>query len=225
MIARIQKTQIQTHKHIHKFNTSKCKHINQRKDTTNTNNIQHKHYITKVLRDFRNSCESGKEDELAEIKERWEKNVQAFLRKDDGAPSTGTKLGHAKKLIRVAAGDLLRALCHCLAFVGAPLWRFTTGPWIQQRTLVLSMDEGTTGTAAVQYMINHLGLRQVILAMSLPCVQGPSYSVQCTGFSINNLSVNDIIIDRCTQSNVGMSPLIQSRTSGHKNRKNQAHWG
>ena len=156
--------------------------MKQTKDTTHTKNIQHNHYITKVLRDFRNSCESSKADELAEIKERWQHNSQAFLRKDEGAPATGTKLGHAKKLIRVSAGDLLRALCHCLGFVGAPLWRFTTGPWMYQRTLVLSMDEGTTGTAAVQYMINHLGLRQALLVMSLPRrVQGPAYSVQCKG--------------------------------------------
>ena len=168
--------------------------MKQTKDTTHTKDIQHNHYIAKVFRDFRNTCSSSKADELAEIKERWQPNSQAFLRKDEGAPATGTKLGHAKKLIRVSAGDLLRALCHCLGFVRAPLWRFTTGPWMYQRTLVLSMDEGTTGTAAVQYMINHLGLRQALLVMSLPCrVQGHAYSVQCKGFSINNQSSNTVI--------------------------------
>ena len=102
------------------------------------------------------------------------------MRKDDGAPDTGTKVGHAKKLNRAAAGDILRAICHCLGLVGAPLWRFTTGPWIYQRTLVLNMDEGTTGTAAVNYMINHLGLRQVVLVYEFT-MQGSGSSIQGPG--------------------------------------------
>ncbi len=114
---------------------------------------------------------------MTEIKERWQINVDAFLSNDPEALAIGPKGSKDKIQGSTNAIDLMRAICHCLALVGAPLWRFTTGPWIHQRTLVINMDDSTTRTAAVNYMINHLGLRQAVLVDEFN-KQGPGSRVQ-----------------------------------------------
>ena len=46
-----------------------------------------------------------------------------------------------------------------------------------QRTLVRNMDESTTRTTAVNYMIDNLGLRQAVLVDEFT-MQGPGSRVQ-----------------------------------------------
>jgi hypothetical protein len=150
---------------------------NTHKVTTTQRNRQHKHCIIKVLKNNQDSCGSVEHHNLTEIKERWQLNVEAFLSNDPEALAIGPKGSREKRQCSTKDTNLMQALCHCLGLVGAPMWRFTTGPWIHQRTLVINMDE-STGTAAVNYMIHYLGLRQAVLVDEF-IKQGPGFRVHC----------------------------------------------
>ena len=140
-------------------------------------NIKHKPCITKVLRNIQHSCGSDTTHKLTMIKERWQLNVEAFLSNDLEAPAIEPKGSQSKRRHSTHAADLIQALCHCVGLAGAPMWRFTTGPWMYQRTLVLNMDESTTITTAVNYVIDNLGLRQAVLVDEFT-MQGPGSRVQ-----------------------------------------------